>query len=153
VDSRSDFRWLLSRMAPAALRITLGLSCVSLSAAVATVDPLLMRALIDRALPQRNLASALALVAGIGACYFGRSAVSSAGSMVSFSISQQCVRGLRIALLDQMNRLSEDYHRRTPTGEKLARMEHDVDEIANLGADTANQSIRAVLFFLFSIWQ
>jgi ABC-type bacteriocin/lantibiotic exporter with double-glycine peptidase domain len=116
-----------------------------------TIDPLLMRTLIDQALPQRNLSKALELVAGIGICYFGRSALSSVGSMVNFSISQRCVRDLRVALLDQMNRLSEDYHRNTPTGEKLARMEHDVDEIANLGADTANQSIRAVLFFILNL--
>jgi ABC-type multidrug transport system fused ATPase/permease subunit len=55
---------------------------------------------------------------------------------------------LRIELLDQMNRPSEDYHQQTPTGEKLTRMEHDVDAIADLGADTANQSIRAILFFV-----
>ena len=36
-------------------------------------------------------------------------------------------------------------------GEKLTRIEHDVDEIANLGADTANQSIRAALFFALNL--
>jgi ABC-type multidrug transport system fused ATPase/permease subunit len=71
--------------------------------------------------------------------------------MVNFSIAQQCVRDLRVALLDRMNRLSPDYHEKTPTGEKLTRIEHDVDEIANLGADTANQSIRAILFFALNL--
>jgi ABC-type multidrug transport system fused ATPase/permease subunit len=50
-----------------------------------------------------------------------------------------------------MYRLSADYHEQTPTGEKLTRFEHDIDEIANLGADTANQSIRAALFFVLSL--
>ncbi|MGA9672744.1 MAG: ABC transporter ATP-binding protein [Terracidiphilus sp.] len=72
-------------------------------------------------------------------------------SVVNFSIAQQCVRDLRVALLDQMNRLSADYHEQTPTGEKLTRLEHDVDEIANLGADTANLSIRAILFFVLNL--
>jgi ABC-type bacteriocin/lantibiotic exporter with double-glycine peptidase domain len=132
-------------------RIVLGLACVSVASLVATIDPLLMRALIDRALPQRNLRWALGLAGAIGLCYVGRSALSAAGSMVNFSIAQRCVRDLRVALLDQMNRLSPDYHEQTPTGEKLTRIEHDVDEIANLGADTANQSIRAILFFALNL--
>ena len=139
------------RLGPLRGRIALGLLSVSLAGVAVTIDPLLMRTLIDRALPQHNLHLALELVAGIGLCYFSRSALYGVGSLVNFSISQQCVRDLRVALLDQMNRLSADYHEQTPTGEKLTRMEHDVDEIANLGADTANQSIRAVLFFVLNL--
>jgi len=151
VQARNDFSWLLLRLGSMRWRIMLGLACVSVASLVATVDPLLMRTLIDRALPQRNLRWALELAGGIGLCYFGRSALSAAGSMVNFSIAQRCARDLRVALLDQMNRLSPDYHEQTPTGEKLTRIEHDVDEIANLGADTANQSIRAILFFALNL--
>jgi ABC-type bacteriocin/lantibiotic exporter with double-glycine peptidase domain len=122
-----------------------------LAGLAATIDPLLMRTLIDRALPQRSLRWALELAGGIGLCYFGRSALSAAGSLINLSIAQKCVRDLRVALLDQMNRLSADYHEQTPTGEKLTRIEHDVDEIANLGADTANQSARAILFFALNL--
>lgn len=147
----SDFGWLLLRLGPLRGRVALGLLCVSLAGVAVTIDPLLMRSLIDRGLPQHNLRLALELVGGIGLCYFGRSALYGVGSLVNFSISQECVRDLRVALLDQMNRLSADYHEQTPTGEKLTRMEHDVDEIANLGADTANQSIRAVLFFVLNL--
>jgi ABC-type multidrug transport system fused ATPase/permease subunit len=132
-------------------RIVLGLACVSVASLVATIDPLLMRALIDRALPQRDLRWALELAGAIGLCYIGRSALSAAGSLVNFSIAQRCVRDLRVELLDQINRLSADYHEQTPTGEKLTRIEHDVDEIANLGADTANQSVRAILFFALNL--
>jgi ABC-type bacteriocin/lantibiotic exporter with double-glycine peptidase domain len=151
VQARNDFSWLVLRLGSTRWRIMLGLICVSLASLVATVDPLLMRSLIDHALPQRNLRWALELAGAIGLCYLGRSALSAAGSMVNFSIAQRCVRDLRVALLDQMNRLSSDYHERTPTGEKLTRIEHDVDEIANLGADTANQSVRAILFFALNL--
>lgn len=151
MQARNDFSWLLLRLGPMRGRIVLGLVCVSLAGIAATIDPLLMRTLIDRALPQRSLRWALELAGGIGLCYFGRSALSAAGSLVNFSISQRCVCDLRVALLDQMNRLSADYHEQTPTGEKLTRIEHDVDAIANLGADTANQSIRAALFFALNL--
>lgn len=151
MKARNDFGWLLLRLGPMRWRIVLGLVSVSLAGLAVTIDPLLMRTLIDGALPQRNLRWALAISGEIGLCYLGRSVLSAVGSLVNFSIAQRCVRDLRIALLDQMNRLSTDYHERTPTGEKLTRIEHDVDEIANLGADTANQSIRAILFFALNL--
>jgi ABC-type multidrug transport system fused ATPase/permease subunit len=151
VQARSDFSWLVLRLAPLRWRIALGIFCVSLAGVAVAIDPLLMRSLIDSALPQRNLQWALQLAAGIGSCYFARSALYAMGSLVNFSIAQRCVRDLRIALLDQMNRLSADYHERTPTGEKLTRIEHDVDEIGNLGADTANQSLRAILFLVLNL--
>jgi ABC-type bacteriocin/lantibiotic exporter with double-glycine peptidase domain len=147
----SDFRWLLDRLKPMRVRIVLGLLCVSFAGIAATIDPLMMRSLIDRALPQGDLRLAMELAGGISLCYFGRSALYTMGSLVNFSIAQHCIRDLRIALLDQMNRLSADYHEQTPTGEKLTRIEHDVDEIANLGAETANQSLRAVLFFVLNL--
>ena len=123
---------------------------MSLAGVAVAIDPPLMRSLIDNALPQPHLRWALGLAGGIGLCHFGRSVLYAMGSLVNFSIAQRCVRDLRIALLDHMNRLSADYHEQTPTGGKLTRIEHDVDEIANLGADTANQSIRAVLFFVLN---
>jgi ABC-type multidrug transport system fused ATPase/permease subunit len=149
--ARSDFVWLLTRLAPLRSRIALGLLCVSLAGVAITIDPLLMRRLIDDALPRHRIHEVFTVVVGIGLCYYGRNALYGLGSLVNFSIAQRCVRDLRVALLEQMNRLSVDYHEQTPTGEKLTRLEHDVDEISNLGADTANQSIRAVLFFVLNL--
>jgi ABC-type multidrug transport system fused ATPase/permease subunit len=151
VQVKSDLSWLLLRLRPLRWRIVLGLACVSLAGFAVTIDPLLMRSLIDNALPQRDLRCALVLVGEVGLCYFARFALSATGSLVNFSIFQYCVRDLRVALLGQMNRLSSDYHDQTPTGEKLTRIERDVDQIANLGADAANQSIRAVLFFALNL--
>jgi ABC-type bacteriocin/lantibiotic exporter with double-glycine peptidase domain len=151
VQSRNDFTWLLLRLGPMRWRILLGLVCLFFAALAVAIDPLLMRTLIDSALPGQNMRLALETTAGIGLCYFARSALSALGSLVNFSIAQRSVRDLRVALLDQMNRLSVDYHEQTPNGEKLTRIEHDVDEVANLGADTANQSIRAILFFVLNL--
>ena len=151
MEVKSNFGWLLLRLAPFKWRIALGLVCLSLAGVAATIDPLLMRSLIDSALPGRSLRWAFCLVGGIGLCYFGRSTLYGIGSLINFSISLDCVRELRMALLDQLNRLSVDYHEQTPLGEKLTCIEHDVDEIANFGADTVNQSVRAALFFALNL--
>jgi ABC-type bacteriocin/lantibiotic exporter with double-glycine peptidase domain len=115
----SDFGWLLQRIGSSRWRIVLGLLCVSVAGLAATADPLFLQLLIDRAWPQRNAPLMLELAFGIGLCFFARSVLYSAGSLINFSISQRCVRELRIELLEQMNRLSEDYHQQTPTGEAL----------------------------------
>jgi ABC-type bacteriocin/lantibiotic exporter with double-glycine peptidase domain len=87
----------------------------------------------------------------MGLCYLARSALGAMESPVNFSVVHRCVRDPRVALPDRMNRLSAAYHEQTPIGEKLTRIEYDVDEIANLGGDTANQNIRAFLFFALNL--
>ena len=151
MEIKGDFGWLLLRLAPFKWRIALGLACLSLAGVAVTIDPLLMRSLIDSALPQGNLRWALDLVGGIGLCYLGRSTLYGMGSLINFSTSLDCVRELRMALLDRLNRLSADYHEQTPLGEKLTCIQHDVDEIANFGADTVNQSVRAALIFALNL--
>jgi ABC-type bacteriocin/lantibiotic exporter with double-glycine peptidase domain len=150
-EPKTDFGWLLQRLRASRGYMVFGFLCALLVGVTVTLDPLLMRSLIDHALPEHNLSLALKLVSGIGLCYLGRSALSGLGSLTNHFISQQCVRDLRTALMNKMNRLSADYHEQTPMGEKLTRIEHDVDEIANLGADTANQSVRALVFFTFNL--
>jgi ABC-type bacteriocin/lantibiotic exporter with double-glycine peptidase domain len=149
--TESDIRWLLRCVSPSRGRILWGFICATLSVLITTVDPLIMRYLIDNAWPNRNLKLALLLVATIGFCYFARTALSGANLILILSITQQGIRDLRTALLNQMHRLSVDYHETTPTGDKLMRIERDVDEIATMGADTANQSIRAVLLFVLNL--
>ena len=134
MKAKSDFGRLLLLFGPMLLRIGLGLVCLSLSGLAATIGPLPMGNLIDSALPRRNLHWALGIAGGIAVCYFARSSLSALGLLVTFSIAQRCVHNLRFALLDQLNRLSADYHEHASTGERLTRIEHDVDETADLGA-------------------
>ena len=47
---------------------------------------------------------------------------------------QNLVFHIRLEILEQMNRLAADYHQTTPVGQKLHRMEQDVDQVAELGS-------------------
>src|SRR5437588_2653605 len=42
---------------------------------------------------------------------------------------------MRLKILEQMNRLSADYHETTPVGERLYRVEQDVDQVAEVGSN------------------
>ncbi len=46
-----------------------------------------------------------------------------------------------------MSNLSSDWHERTPLGEKLSRLDTDVDQIAQFGADAVNSIIRVAILF------
>lgn len=151
MQTKDEFIWLLRRMGPLWRRIALSVACMCLASVAIAIDPMFMRTLIDVVLPKRDLQWTLELVGVIGFCYFARFVLFAVGSLVSFSAAQQCMRDLRNALLLQMNRLSLDYHEQTPTGEKLTRLEYDVEEIANWGADAANQIVRTILFFFLNV--
>src|SRR5438045_7091829 len=42
---------------------------------------------------------------------------------------------MRLNILEQMNRLSADYHEATPVGDRLYRLEQDVDQVAEVGSN------------------
>src|ERR1700730_7623177 len=125
--------------------------CISVAGVVLTIDPLLLRVLIDRALPLRDYKLSFKLVGGIGVCYVVRTALYSLGGLSSLSVLQRCTCELRSALLDKMSHLSADYHEATSVGDKVTRLEYDVRQIAELSADSANQSIRAIVFLTVNL--
>jgi ABC-type multidrug transport system fused ATPase/permease subunit len=53
---------------------------------------------------------------------------------------------LRVGLLKHMTRLSADWHERTSLGEKLSRIDQDVHQIAEFGADMANSTLNTAIF-------
>jgi len=50
-----------------------------------------------------------------------------------------------------MNRLSADYHETTPVGEKLYRMEQDVDQVAELGSGLVPYALQTIFNAIFVI--
>lgn len=147
----ADFRWLLLRLAPSRWMIVAGLACFACAGIAATIDPLLMRNLLDRAIPSHSLSRCLPLVVGIGLCFVVRAILFSAGSLINFAVSQRCVKELRLTLFTHLTELSVEYHEATAPGETLTRIDHDVDEIARLGADTASQITRAALLLSLNL--
>src|SRR5260370_6127452 len=147
MQSNGDFRWLASRLTPWRWRLACGRTCILHAALALIIDPLLMRSLIDTALPQHDRRLSLELVAGIGACYLFNAVFYALSSIANLSVAQSCVRDLRLAILKQNYRLSTDYHERTPTTDKVTRIEDDVTAISDFGADAAVQSITTFVVF------
>lgn len=143
----NEAQWLLRHLRPYTARALCALVLATAAGLVSTLDPLLMRHLIDRSLPSRHLIESLVCVALIALCFVGRSVFSGAGSLFSFRVAQRFGQDLKQELLAHMTRLSAEWHERVMLGEKMSRLDADVEQIAQFGGDAANTIVRVVIFF------
>jgi ABC-type multidrug transport system fused ATPase/permease subunit len=148
---QSDTSWMLERIRPLWRRVCLGLAVAVIAGLVSTLDPLLMRHLIDRSLPERELCGSLGTVVLIALCFIGRSGLGGLGGLLSYRVAQLLAQDLRVELLGHMTTLSADWHERTLLGEKLSRIEQDVEQIAQFGADVVNSIVRSGVFFILNL--
>jgi len=115
------------------------------------LDPLLIKWLIDRILPKKDFHLLFLAAAGFFGLYVCRLVLSALSGVVSFRTVQNLVFSIRLSILEQMNRLSADYHESTPIGEKLYRMEQDVDQVAELGSSLVPYALQTTFNALFVV--
>jgi ABC-type multidrug transport system fused ATPase/permease subunit len=143
--------WLIVRLHPYVRLLSLGFLAALAAGVIATLDPLLMRHWIDVTLPRRELLESLAIVALIASCFVGRAAINGLAALASFRVTQLVGQDLRSELLRHMTALSTDWHERTPVGEKISRIEQDIEQVAQFSADALNSILRALIFFFMNL--
>jgi ABC-type multidrug transport system fused ATPase/permease subunit len=151
METQSRSRWLWKQLQPHAKLVAMGLAAAVLAGSIGTIDPLLMRHLIDSAPLKHKLIESLPSILLITLCFMGVSAFGGIGTLLSFRVAQLVSQDLRVALLEHMTSLSADWHERTFLGEKLSRIEQDVQQIAAFGSEVANSSLRTVIFFFVNL--
>jgi ABC-type bacteriocin/lantibiotic exporter with double-glycine peptidase domain len=115
------------------------------------LDPLIIKWLIDRILPRRD-ARLLVLAASVFfLIYVARLGFSGLGALIYSRTMQNLVFRIRLEILQQMNLLSADYHETTPVGQKLYRMEQDVDQVAELGSSLVPYALQAAFNTIFVV--
>jgi ABC-type bacteriocin/lantibiotic exporter with double-glycine peptidase domain len=129
----------------------LSVSLIVLSSLMFLLDPLLIKWLIDKVLPKRDVHLLLLAAGGFLGIYICRLGFSALAGMVSFRTVQNLVFRIRLDILEHMNRLSADYHESTPIGEKLYRMEQDVDQVAELGSSLVPYVLQTTFNAVFVI--
>ncbi len=115
------------------------------------LDPLLIKWLIDKVLPKKDLRLLLFAAAAVLGIYVCRLSLSALAGRVSFKAVQELAFRIRVCILEQMNRLSADYHETTPVGEKVYRMEQDVDQVAELGSSLVPYVLQTTFNTLFVV--
>jgi ABC-type multidrug transport system fused ATPase/permease subunit len=135
--------------------LTLNFAAAMGGGLLATVDPLLIRYWLDVVLHKRApipslIVASLLMGALIALSSVGRAAVNGVGTLFSFRVSQLLGQDLRAEVLEHMSSLSADWHEETLVGEKLSRIEQDVEQVAQFAADVLGTMLRSVIFFVMN---
>jgi len=115
-NSNTQFRWFARQLRPLLPSHALSMTLMVLSSLMFLLDPLLIKWLIDRILPTKNFHLLFVAAGGFSGIYVCRLAFASVAGLVSFRTVQDLVFRIRLGILEQMNRLSADYHDKTPVG-------------------------------------
>ena len=122
---------------PYTWQLTIVTAIIVASSIVGVASPFLLRAVIDTALPDRNLRLLILLVAGM----IGIAAVTSAFGVIqtwiSTRVGQQVMHGLRTSVFGHLQRQSVAFFTRTRTGEVQSRITNDVGGMESVVTSTA----------------
>jgi len=110
---------------------------IAASSVVGVASPFLLRAVLDTALPDRNVRLLVLLVAGM----IGIAAVTSAFGVIqtwiSTKVGQQVMHGLRTSVFGHLQRQSIAFFTRTRTGEVQSRITNDIGGMESVVTSTA----------------
>jgi ATP-binding cassette subfamily B protein len=110
---------------------------IAASSIVTVASPFLLRAIIDTALPDKNVRLLVLLVAGM----IGIAAISSAFGVIqtwiSTKVGQQVMHGLRTGVFAHLQRQSIAFFTRTRTGEVQSRITNDIGGMESVVTSTA----------------
>ncbi|MGH3849001.1 MAG: ABC transporter ATP-binding protein, partial [Pseudonocardiaceae bacterium] len=107
------------------------------SSVVAMASPFLLRAVIDRALPEQNLRLLVWLVAGMVAVAAVTSAFGVVQTWISTKVGQQVMHRLRTDVFTHLHRQSIAFFTRTRTGEVQSRITNDIGGMEAVVTSTA----------------
>jgi ABC-type bacteriocin/lantibiotic exporter with double-glycine peptidase domain len=148
-ELRLQGHWFVQQLKPLWKEHLLSVSLIVISSLMFLLDPLLLKWLIDHVLPKRDLRLLLLAAAGFFAIYILRLGCNAVARVVSFRTVQELVFRVRLSLVEKMNHLSAEYHDQTPVGEKLFRVEQEVDQVAELGGNLVPYALQIAFNSLF----
>jgi ABC-type bacteriocin/lantibiotic exporter with double-glycine peptidase domain len=144
-----QLRWFLAQLRPLLQAHLLSVLLIVLASLTFLLDPLILEWLIDIVLPKREGRLLIVAVVCIAGVYICQLCCYAAGGILSFQTVQRLVYSIRLKLLEQMNRLSADFHETVPLGEKLYRIEQDVDQVAELGSTIVPSILQTAFTAIF----
>jgi ATP-binding cassette subfamily B protein len=108
-------------------RLLIGfLICVIAAAVVTAIPPLLLRSLLNDAVPEKNRAMVTWLALGAVALAFTAAMLSLAQRWYSSKIGEGLIFDMRVKLFDHIQRMPLAFFTRTQTGSLMSRMNNDV---------------------------
>ncbi len=130
-QDRPEVSWALIRRAaaygrPYAAGILVALAAILIISMLNLIPPLLIRSLIDVAIPQSNLPLLIALSLGMIAVPLATGLLGVLQRYFNASIGEGVIYDLRVALFTHLQRMSLRFFTNTKTGELMSRLNNDV---------------------------
>ncbi|MGI5520586.1 ABC transporter ATP-binding protein [Micromonospora sp. CA-259024] len=110
---------------------------IVISSIIAMATPFLLRAVIDRALPQSDVTLLVWLVLGMVAVAAVTSALGVVQTWISTQVGQQVMHRLRTDVFSHLQRQSLGFFTRTRTGEVQSRITNDIGGMQSVVTSTA----------------
>ena len=123
--------------APYRWQLAIVTAIIVASSIVGLASPFLLRAVIDTALPDKNLRLLAWLVIGMVAVAAVTSAFGVIQTWISTKVGQQVMHGLRTSVFAHLQRQSIAFFTRTRTGEVQSRITNDIGGMESVVTSTA----------------
>jgi ABC-type bacteriocin/lantibiotic exporter with double-glycine peptidase domain len=150
-SANRELRWFLSQLRPFLASQVISISLIVLGSSMFLLDPLLLKWLIDKVLPKKDLHLLLTAAVGLLGIYVCRLGFSAVGRLISFHAVQNLVVNVRLSVFEHLNRLSAQYHETKPIGDTLYRIEQDVDQVAEIGSSLVPSVLQAASNAIFVV--
>lgn len=128
---------------------------VALTGAVASVtglaSPLLVRSIIDRALPQHDMHLLFVLCLGMIGITVLSGLIDTAQTWLSTTVGQKMMFSLRVRMYSHLQRMSLRFFTDTRSGEILSRVTSDVTGVQDLVTNTASELLNAVVIVITTV--
>jgi ATP-binding cassette, subfamily B, bacterial len=134
---RVPLRRVARLFVPYRRRLAALLLLIGVSAGVGVVSPFLLRAVLDKAIPERDTILLSLLVLGMIASSVLSGAIGVVQTWLSNSVGQRVMHDLRSAVYSHLQRMSLAFFTRTHTGEVQSRIANDIGGIDNVVTSTA----------------
>jgi ATP-binding cassette subfamily B protein len=141
----SAIRWLARYVRPLLSLVIADLVGMIVGSGLSLLDPLVVKWLIDVALPKHELRPVLLGTLVFCAVYLASLAINYLGSFASCLLTQKMIFRIRVSLLRQIHNLPTRGHEKSQVGDTLYRIEQDVDRVAELSGDILPLTIQMVL--------
>ncbi|MGU3436009.1 ABC transporter ATP-binding protein [Actinomycetes bacterium M1A6_2h] len=133
----APLRRVVSLFRPYRPQIALTSLVIVVSAIVALGSPLLLRDMLDHAIPEANVTLVTVLAAGMIAIAVVTSVLGVAVTWMSNSIGQKLMHQLRVSVYTHLQRQSLGFFARTRTGEVQSRIANDIGGMQSVVTNTA----------------
>jgi ATP-binding cassette subfamily B protein len=150
LDRRGDFlssemHWLVRYARPLRFLLIADLLCMIVGSALSLLDPLVVKWLIDVALPSHTLRPVLLGTLIFCLIYVASLGINYLASFLSCLVTQKMVFRIRLSVLRRLHVLPAQYRRGSQVGDTLYRIEQDVDRVAELSGDILPLTIQMVI--------